>query len=669
MQNEQEESKGLNILCIDNELDKDGGGVRGLSSLIILQEIMRRVANAKGNAGAQPHGHFDVIAGTGTGGISACMLGRLRMPVDKAIAEYAKLVKVVFKDKKISGPAMYKGTKLQEALNTMIREATGDEGERMVDDQKGTECKTVVFAMARHNLNASLPVMFRSYTVTTNPGPDCTIREALYATMAHPDLFKPIDIVDSSVSPVVYRQVACIISIGAGHARTIQVPTASRWHRTQDVIVMKDMARDSERVAEEMMGRFEGTGAVYIRFNVDQGMQNMKDGSWERMGEAMQHTKAYLQKRETGHKLEEAVRASTERRGAVTTVHAAGQISRIPDAVFTRCPAPTPFYTGREQENTQLITCITGGMNELRVCVVYGLGGVGKTQLILNVIERTWDEWDHIIFVDASSAEAIEKALTGFGKANKTGDSYTDVIRWLEICGKRWLIAFDNADTASTNLRQVQDFGGLALAIVHAGAYIAHSPGMTIAKYRSLFASQRKRMFDEYNKLPATAKLDERRDTVYTTWRMCYDQLQPASHELLWLIAHWHYDGISEDMFKRAAQNMHSKYYPLPLTDLQLQAQRHVTKSLSIFLAPGGQWDAVKFTQVMADLTAYSLIDFDRLNLTYRVHVLVHDWAKTVIVYELELAIECSATALNEPDVVKITMFFISNLHDSHVTF
>ncbi|KAL5631736.1 hypothetical protein ACGC1H_007292 [Rhizoctonia solani] len=736
MQNEHERSKGLNILCID------GGGVRGLSSLIILQEIMRRVANAEGSSEIQPHEHFDMIAGTGTGGISACMLGRLRIPVDKATAEYAKLVKEVFKDKKLSGPTMYKGTKLQEALKTMIREATGDEGERMIDDQRSAECRTVVFAMARHNLNASLPVMFRSYTVTSNPGPDCTIREALYATMAHPDLFKPIDIVDSSVSqsfvggelgcsnPLAHvlsevkriypdREVACIISIGAGHARTIQVPAPSRWYRTQDVIVMKDMARDSERVAEEIMGRFEGTDAVYFRFNVDQGMQNMKDGSWEKMGEAMQHAKAYLQKRETNHKLEEVARASTERRGTVTTAQAAGQILRSPDAakqlaVFKRCPAPTTFYTGRNKENTQLITCITGGKNELRVCVVYGLGGVGKTQLVLNVIERTWDEWDHIIYVDASSAESIENALTGFEVASETGDGYADVIRWLESCGKRWLVAFDNADTAFTNLRKyipargrgssvlittrlpdlarlargpdsvchlssmnqsdgtallvklvcsgnqlimnedematdhlVKDFGGLALAIVHAGAYIAHSPGMTIAKYRSLFMSQRQRMLDEYNKLSATAKLDERGDTVYTTWRMCYDQLQPESRELLWLIAYLHYDGIFEDMFKRAAQNMHAQDYPLPITDLESQAQKHVTQCLSIFLAPEGRWDTVKFTQVMGDLSAYSLIDFDRLNLAYRVHVLVHDWAKTVVPHAPELAIECTAMMLS----------------------
>ena len=123
--------------------------------------------------------------------------------------------------------------------------------------------------MSGHNLNAGLPVIFRSYTVSVNPGPECAIWEAIYATMARPDLFKAIDIVESSVSqsivggelgcsnPLAHvlteirrvypdREVACITSIGAGHGRTIQVPSPSRWYRTQDVIVMKDMATDSE---------------------------------------------------------------------------------------------------------------------------------------------------------------------------------------------------------------------------------------------------------------------------------------------------------------------------------------------------------------------------------------------------------------------------------------
>ncbi|KEP50937.1 kinesin light chain [Rhizoctonia solani 123E] len=740
MQNNQEGPKGLNILCID----QDGGGVRGLSSLIILQEIMRRVENARGGVTIHPYEYFDVIAGTGTGGISACMLGRLRLSVHKAIEEYAKLVKEVFKDKKMGGPTMYKQTKLQEALKTIIREAAGDEGERMSGGQGSNGCKTVVFAMARHNLNAGLPVLFRSYTVSSNPGPDCAIWEALCATMAHPDLFKSIEIVESSVSqsfvggelgcsnPLAHvlsevqrlysdRQVACIISIGAGHSRTIQVPSPSRWYtyRTQDLVVMKDMATDSERVAEEMMLRFRNTSELYFRFSVDQGVQNMDDGSWERLGETMQHTKAYLRKNETDRKLDEVVRASMEKRGVISTTHAAGQISRLQDvtqtlAGFKRCPAPTIFYTGRQNENTKVATCITGGKNERRVCVVYGLGGVGKTQLVLNVIELTWEEWDHIIYVDASSTEAIEKALTQFGKAKKVGETFKDVIRWLESCGERWLVVFDNADTPSTNIRQyiptrsrggailittrlpdlarlaegpnsvchlssmsqtdgtallvkiaslgsqalpdkdikiagelVQDFGGLALAIVHAGAYISHSPGMNMTKYRSLFLSQRRRMLEEYNELPVTAKIDERGDTVYTTWRMCYDQLKRESRELLWLIAYLHYDGIFEDTFKRATQSRHSQKYPLPLTDLESQALDYVKRYLSIFLDANGNWDTIKFTRVVADLTSYSLLDFDRMNLTYRVHVLVHDWAKTVVSQASELAIECTATLLS----------------------
>ncbi|KAL5631666.1 hypothetical protein ACGC1H_007249 [Rhizoctonia solani] len=738
MQSHQEGSKGLNILCID------GGGVRGLSSLIILQEIMRRIQNARGGVKIHPYEYFDVIAGTGTGGISACMLGRLRLSVDEAIEEYAKLVKEVFKDKKMSGPTMYKQTKLQEALKTIIREATSNEGEKMREDQESNGCKTVVFAMARHNLNAGLPVMFRSYTVASNPGPDCAIWEALCATMAHPDLFKSIEIVESSVSqsfvggelgcsnPLSHvlsevkrlysdRQVACIISIGAGHSRTIQVPSPSRWYtyRTQDVVVMKDMATDSERVAEEMALRFQDASGVYFRFSVDQGMQNMKDGSWERLGEAMQHTKAYLRKNQIDQKMDEVVRASMEKRGVISTTQAAGQVSRHREVTqqpteFKRCPAPTIFYTGYQDENTQVTACITGGKDELRVCVVYGLGGVGKTQLVLKVIERTWDEWDHIIYVDASSTEAIEKALTEFGTAKNVGETCKDVIRWLESCGERWLVVFDNADTASTNIRQyipsrgrdggilittrlpdlarlaqgpgsvchlssmsqtdgttllvkiasmgsqtlpdedietagklVQDFGGLALAIVHAGAYISHSPGITIIKYRSLFLSHRQRILDEYSELPVTAKLDERGDAVYTTWRMCYDQLKPESRELLWLIAYLHYDGIFEGIFKRATQHIHSQKYPLPLTDLESQAVSHVKQYLSTFLDADGNWDTIKFTRVMADLTSYSLIDFDRMNLTYRVHVLVHDWAKTVVPRAPELAVECTVTLLS----------------------
>ena len=49
------------------DMAEDGGGVRGLSSLLILQEMIRRVNNARA-INLDPYEHFDLIAGTGTGG-------------------------------------------------------------------------------------------------------------------------------------------------------------------------------------------------------------------------------------------------------------------------------------------------------------------------------------------------------------------------------------------------------------------------------------------------------------------------------------------------------------------------------------------------------------------------------------------------------------------------
>lgn len=47
----------------------DGGGIRGLSILIIIREIMHRIQHAKGlDSPPLPCEYFDLIGGTGTGG-------------------------------------------------------------------------------------------------------------------------------------------------------------------------------------------------------------------------------------------------------------------------------------------------------------------------------------------------------------------------------------------------------------------------------------------------------------------------------------------------------------------------------------------------------------------------------------------------------------------------
>ena len=59
-------------------LSLDGGGVRGLSSLLILSEIMEDIDRVTDEP-PKPCDYFDLIGGTSTGGLIAIMLGLLRM--------------------------------------------------------------------------------------------------------------------------------------------------------------------------------------------------------------------------------------------------------------------------------------------------------------------------------------------------------------------------------------------------------------------------------------------------------------------------------------------------------------------------------------------------------------------------------------------------------------
>src|ERR1700689_3220614 len=72
------DARPLRILALD------GGGVRGLSEVLILKNLFQRV-DFEENTGRrsahlpEPWNYFDPICGTSTGGLLALMLGRLRM--------------------------------------------------------------------------------------------------------------------------------------------------------------------------------------------------------------------------------------------------------------------------------------------------------------------------------------------------------------------------------------------------------------------------------------------------------------------------------------------------------------------------------------------------------------------------------------------------------------
>ncbi|KAF8461866.1 acyl transferase/acyl hydrolase/lysophospholipase [Kalaharituber pfeilii] len=109
----------------------DGGGVRGYSMLLLLQEVMHKVfVETEGRAPEKweiprPCDHFDLIGGTGTGGLIALLLGRLRVDVATALELWVDMARRVFETDKTLvgipyGKTLYKASKLEEAIKEVV---------------------------------------------------------------------------------------------------------------------------------------------------------------------------------------------------------------------------------------------------------------------------------------------------------------------------------------------------------------------------------------------------------------------------------------------------------------------------------------------------------------------------------------------------------------------
>lgn len=154
-------------------LSLDGGGVRGYSMFIIIQELMHRLyVETEGKAPRRheipkPADHFDLIVGTGTGGLIAIMLGRLRLDLETCKEVYVRMTRKVFEtDKTIAGipyrSTLFKASKLEEAIRECVREHTvyeeeGNDG----DEPEGLGMMSPISPLTknipkRHASNASV---------------------------------------------------------------------------------------------------------------------------------------------------------------------------------------------------------------------------------------------------------------------------------------------------------------------------------------------------------------------------------------------------------------------------------------------------------------------------------------------------------------------------------
>ncbi|KAE8148896.1 acyl transferase/acyl hydrolase/lysophospholipase [Aspergillus avenaceus] len=187
-----------------NLLSLDGGGVRGLSSLIILQHLMEAIDPENP---PRPCDHFDLIGGSGSGGLIAILLGRLEMDIPQCIRAYKAMVQDVFPEKKMwgwrsRGKCDIKRVELaiRCALrkygferDELFREGGGEDQEEEQEEEEGM-CR--VFVCATENSTRKLVHMtsYASKYTSNELYKNTKVFEAACASFAYPSLFGTVKV-------------------------------------------------------------------------------------------------------------------------------------------------------------------------------------------------------------------------------------------------------------------------------------------------------------------------------------------------------------------------------------------------------------------------------------------------------------------------------------------
>lgn len=135
------------------------------------------------------------------------------------------------------------------------------------------------------------------------------------------------------------------------------------------------------------------------------------------------------------------------------TVHLLGQLTEVlnqKDYIIPKLPAVSPYFVGRDAE----MKAITEHLAKNRVLYLTGIGGIGKSTLIRNYIDRCKTEYDVIVYLeydgDFKRTFCDDLQLQISTVSRLSGENIDDyftrkLAHFLNICGeKRVLFVLDN---------------------------------------------------------------------------------------------------------------------------------------------------------------------------------------------------------------------------------
>ncbi|KAI1743759.1 hypothetical protein F4680DRAFT_407402 [Xylaria scruposa] len=454
------------------QLYLDGGGVRGLVTLIILKRLLFLINR---DNPPKPCDVFNVIAGTSTGGLIAIMLGLFQMDIQTCIDTYLNLSKVVFRPRRrekvfgrkvlnLLGHAPFDHSLLEQEIKSLAFQYLGDENALLY--QETAKCKVFVCT----SLANTVTVRLRSYKSDSEDPISCTIWEAGRATSAAPMFFDPItfsnglvfrdgalrannptsELVQEVTTEFPSEEISAIVSIGTGLHDSITMGNGL----ASVAKACGKIATDTEECAKKFEKDFCSPGdkfhGKYFRFNVAKGVEGVGLEEWYKADTMISNTLCYLAGPTTITQLGACAKALrvegaganepsaspksrdlglnhssiSVQRGLVETripkLFISGEdesqssdLSRNPFYQLDRIEkVPVPYFIFRKElDQIRDHFRLMNTPNGSRVLCLLGLGGSGKTQLTLQYAWSEREQFGVVLWIDAGSRENISASF------------------------------------------------------------------------------------------------------------------------------------------------------------------------------------------------------------------------------------------------------------------
>ncbi len=337
------------------------------------------------------------------------------------------------------------------------------------------------------------------------------------------------------------------------------------------------------------------------------------------------------------------------------------QADNVP-LIWGNVPPRNPNFTGRTELLDQLGERLTAGGTTVVLpadflpAALHGMGGIGKTQMVVEYIYRHLHDYDVIWWIQATQPAQIRAGLAELAQRLRlpgSSEAHTAVLAVREALRvgrpyRRWLLVFDSAESPET-VRQffptngpgeilitsrnpdwagiarplevdvftreeskellrrrgpeiddeeadrlAEKLGDLPLAIAQAATWRAET-GMPVVEYLRLFDEKVAEILDT----SAPADYDV---SVAAAWNVSFDELRtrnPAAHQLLQVCAFFASEPISRSLFTGV------RGVPIaPELDATLR-------------------DPMRLSRTIRDINRYGLAKIDHRNGTWQLHRLV----------------------------------------------